>query len=61
MDINEENEELKEITILLEEEHIEALDELAGELTRDLGQLWDRGAVIRIALREFFSKRGKIL
>ncbi|MEK6692167.1 MAG: hypothetical protein AABY44_01920 [Nitrospirota bacterium] len=61
MDVNEEHEELKELTILLEEEHIKALDELAGELTRELGQPWDRGAVIRLALSEFFSKRGKIL
>ncbi len=61
MDVNEEHEELKEITILLEEEHIEALDELAKELSRDLGQPWDRGAVIRLALSEFFSRRGKIL
>lgn len=61
MDVNEEHEELKEITILLEEEQIEALDELAEKLSKDLGQLWDRGAVIRLALSEFFSKRGKIL
>lgn len=59
--MNEEQEELKEITILLEEEQIEALDELAEELSKELGQPWDRGAVIRLALSEFFSKRGKIL
>jgi hypothetical protein len=56
-----EQEELKEVTILLEEEQIEALDELAEELSREFGQTWDRGAVIRLALSEFFSKRGKIL
>lgn len=59
--MDEEQQELKEITILLEDEQIEALDELAEEYSRDLGQPWDRGAVIRLALSEFFSKRGKIL
>jgi hypothetical protein len=48
------------VTIELEDEHIPALDEVAAELTRDLNQPWDRGAVIRLALSEFFSRRGKI-
>jgi len=61
MDVHLEHEELKEVTILLEEEQIEELDKLAEELTKDLGQPWDRGAVIRLALSEFFSRRGKIL
>lgn len=59
--MNEENEELKEVTILLEEEHIEALDKMAEELSKVLSQTWDRGAVIRLALSEFFSKRGQII
>lgn len=59
--MDEEQEALKEITILIEEEQIEALDDLAEEYSRDLGQPWDRGAVIRLALSEFFSKRRKIL
>lgn len=48
------------VTIELEDEHIPALDEVAAELTRDLKQTWDRGAVVRLALSEFFSRRGKI-
>ncbi len=48
------------ITIELEDEHIPALDEVAAELTRELKQPWDRGAVVRLALSEFFSRRGKI-
>lgn len=48
------------ITIELEDEHIPALDEVAAELTKELRQPWDRGAVIRLALSEFFSRRGKI-
>jgi hypothetical protein len=51
---------LVEITIQLEDEHLPALDETAAELTAELKQSWDRGAVIRLALSEFFSKRGKI-
>lgn len=52
--------DLVEVTLLLEDEHLDALDEVAQELTRDLKQPWDRGAVVRLALSEFFSRRGKI-
>ena len=51
---------LVEVTLLLEDEHLEALDEAAAELTKELKQPWDRGAVVRLALSEFFSRRGKI-
>jgi len=51
---------LVEVTLLLEDEHLDALDEVAAEITRDLKQTWDRGAVVRLALSEFFSRRGKI-
>ena len=50
---------LVDVTIQLEDEHIPALDEVA-ELTKELKQPWDRGAVVRLALSEFFSRRGKI-
>ena len=48
------------LTLELEDEHIPALDQVAAELTRDLKQPWDRGAVVRLALSEFFSRRGMI-
>jgi len=51
---------LVQVTIELEDEHIPALDEVAAELTKELKQPWDRGAVVRLALSEFFSRRGKI-
>ena len=51
---------LVEVTIELEDEHIPALDQVAVELTKELKQPWDRGAVVRLALSEFFSKRGMI-
>jgi len=60
-DEHEEHEHgLVEVTIQLEDEHIPALDEVAAELTMELKQPWDRGAVVRLALSEFFSRRGKI-
>ncbi len=51
---------LVKVTLLLEDEHLDALDETAAELTKELKQPWDRGAVVRLALSEFFSRRGKI-
>ena len=51
---------LVEVTLLLEDEHIDALDETAAEISKELKQPWDRGAVVRLALSEFFSRRGKI-
>ena len=51
---------LVEVMIQLEDEHIPALDAVAAELTKELKQPWDRGAVVRLALSEFFSRRGMI-
>ena len=48
------------VTIELEDEHIPALDVVAAELTKELKQPWDRGSVVRLALSEFFSRRGMI-
>ncbi|MBI5664693.1 MAG: hypothetical protein HZC49_06365 [Nitrospirae bacterium] len=59
--MSEHHEILKQATVYLEEEVLEALDELAEEYSKELGQKWSRGAVIRLALSEFFSRRGKIL
>jgi hypothetical protein len=60
-DEHEEHEHgLVDVAIQLEDEHIPALDEVAAELTKELKQPWDRGAVVRLALSEFFSRRGKI-
>lgn len=60
-DENESHEHgLVEVTIELEDEHIPALDQVAAELTKELKQPWDRGAVVRLALSEFFSRRGMI-
>ena len=55
------HEKLVKTTVFLEEEVLEALEELSKEYSQDTGQKWSRGAVIRVALSEFFSRRGKIL
>lgn len=59
--MKQEQEKLVKTTVNLEEEVIEALDELAVEYSKETGQKWSRGAVIRLALSEFFSRKGKIL
>jgi len=59
--MSEDQEKLKQTTVYLEEEVLEALEELAEEYSEEMGQRWTRGAVIRLALSEFFSKRGRIL
>jgi len=59
--VTDEHEKLIRTTIYLEEEVLEALEQLAKDYSVDTGQKWSKGAVIRVALSEFFSKRGKIL
>ncbi|RPI38174.1 MAG: hypothetical protein EHM54_01085 [Nitrospiraceae bacterium] len=56
-----ENEKLRKTSVYLEEEVLEALEEAAREISRETGKKWSRGAVIRIALSDFFTRRGKIL
>ena len=55
------HEKLVRTSVYLEEEVLEALEELAEEYSKDTGQKWSRGAVIRVALSKFFSNRGKVL
>ncbi len=59
--MSEEDEKLVKTTVYLEEEVLEAIEELAGEFSKETGQKWSRGGVVRVALSEFFSRRGKIL
>ncbi len=56
-----EHEKLKKTSVCLEEEVLEALEEFAEQYSKETGQKWSKGAVIRVALSEFFSRRGKIL
>ncbi len=59
--MEEEKEKLKKTSIYLEEEVLEALEEAASELEKETGMKWSKGAVIRLALSDFFTRRGKIL
>jgi anaerobic ribonucleoside-triphosphate reductase len=55
------HEKLVKTSVYLEEEVMEALRETAHELEKETGKKWSMGAVIRIALSDFFTRRGKIL
>ncbi|MFN3739249.1 MAG: hypothetical protein ACK4TF_01070 [Thermodesulfovibrionales bacterium] len=57
----EEREKLIKTSVYLEEEVIEGLREMAKQLTAETGKRWSTGAVIRLALSEFFTRRGKII
>ncbi|MBS1115516.1 MAG: hypothetical protein H6Q94_1245 [Nitrospirae bacterium] len=59
--MEEEHEKLKKTSVYLEEDVLEALDEAALEFVKETGQKWSRGAVIRVALSDFFTRRGKML
>ena len=53
-------EELKDVMVCLEEEQIEALEELAIEYSVKLKQKWDLSAVVRVAVGDFLTKMGKM-
>ncbi len=55
------NEKLIKTSVYLEEEVKEALEETARELAKETGKKWSQGAVIRLALSDFFTRRGRIL
>lgn len=57
----EEKEKLIKTSVYLEEEVLEALEEAAEEFEKTTGMKWSKGAVIRVALSDFFTRRGKIL
>lgn len=59
--MSEDHEKLIKTTVYLEEEVIEALEELSRDYARETGKKWSRGGVIRVALSDFFSRRGVIL
>lgn len=59
--MTQEAEKLVKTSVYLEEEVIEALGETAEELQKETGRKWSKGAVIRVALSDFFTRRGKIL
>ena len=59
--MEEDQEKLKKFTVHLEEEILEALTETAEELEKETGIKWSKAAVIRLALSDFFTRKGKML
>jgi hypothetical protein len=59
--MEEMHERLIKTTVYLEEEVLEALEEEARELQITTGQKWTKGAVVRLALSDFFTRKGMIL
>ncbi|MBI4685243.1 MAG: hypothetical protein HY755_08585 [Nitrospirae bacterium] len=59
--MQEEHEKLIKTSICLEEEVLEALEETVREFKKKTGRKWSKGAVIRVALSDSFTRRGKIL
>ncbi len=57
----DEQEKLVKTSVYLEEEVIEALQETAKELEKETGRKWSKGAVIRVALSDFFTRKGRML
>lgn len=57
----EEKERLIKTSVYLEEEVIESLKKMAEQLTTETGKRWSTGGVVRLALSEFFTRRGKII
>lgn len=53
-------EPLQKVSIMLEEEQVEMLRDLAVEYRKKLGQKWTMSAMVRVAVGDFLSKMGKI-
>ena len=54
------HEELKRLTVMLEEGQVESLKALAVEYREKLGQRWTTSAMVRVAVGDFLTKMGKI-
>ncbi|MBI5587829.1 MAG: hypothetical protein HY889_05620 [Deltaproteobacteria bacterium] len=54
------SEVLKRVTVMLEEDQVELLKELAGEYREKLGQRWTLSAMLRVAVGDFLNRMGKI-
>ena len=53
-------EELKRLTVMLEEDQVEALRELVVEYREKLGQKWTLSAMVRVAVGDFLTRMGKL-
>lgn len=57
---HEHSEELRKISLMLEEDQIELLKELADEYRDKLNQRWSISAMVRVAVGNFLAQMGKI-
>ncbi len=53
------DEELRRVSIMLEEDQIVILKQLAGEYKEKLGQRWSMSAIVRVAVGDFLSRMGR--
>lgn len=53
-------EPLKRLTVMLEEDQVGKLKELAEEYKDKLGQRWTLSAMVRVAVGDFLTRMGKI-
>lgn len=49
-------EEFESVTLDLEADQIEEIKKLAAEYSKELGQEWDMGAVVRLAVGDLLTK-----
>ncbi len=54
------HEDLQTVTIELECDQVEEMEKLAAEYSGKLGQQWDLGAVVRLAVGDFLTRLGKM-
>ena len=53
-------EDFKRVSVLLEDEQVDLLKELAAEYRKKLGKGWSFSAVVRVAVGDFLTKMGKM-
>ncbi len=59
--VEDSHEKLVKTSVYLEEEVKDAIEETARELEKETGRKWSQGAVVRLALSDFFTRRGRLL
>ena len=59
-EVHSHDEELVELTVTLEADQVEILEEMAKKYAAELAQDWDLSAVLRVAVGHFLTKMGRI-
>ncbi|MCK4739202.1 MAG: hypothetical protein KAT46_04560 [Deltaproteobacteria bacterium] len=49
-----------EVTVTLEAEHLDLIQEVADEYAEKLGKGWDFSAIVRVAVGDLLTKLGKM-